>query len=277
MFESLQRMSVISGKDVSIGRVMKAIGRRLSDIPQRMAFFLPFGFYRDNRKKLKALKNIHKGERCFIVCNGPSLKDIDFNLLKGEYTMGMNRIYLMKEQNGFEPTYLGCVDEKTQIRQFNEDLNQLTMPCFFTFNTRNLFSKRDNQIFIKQRFSPKFQRNCSNLLGAGGTVTYVMIQLAFYMGFNEVYIIGKDHSFNTTASPGTSIKSDGNDANHFIEGYYKPGMVWDAPHFETEELAYKYARRAFEKAGRTIKNATIGGKLEIFERVDFYSLFPNNK
>ena len=277
MLESMQRMSAIKLKDVSVTRVIKAIGRRLSDIPQTFAFYLPFSFYRKNRKRLKSFKDIHKGKRCFIVCNGPSLKDIDFNLLKGEITMGMNRIYLMKEQNGFVPSYLGCVDEKTQIKQFNEDLDKLTIPCFFPFGLRERFSKKDNQFFIKQRFSPKFQRNGARQLGAGGTVTYVMIQLAFYMGFQEVYIIGKDHSFNTTASPGTSIKSDGNDVNHFIKGYYKPGMVWDAPHFETEELAYKYARKAFEVDGRAIKNATIGGKLEIFERVDFYSLFPKKE
>ncbi len=100
---------------------------------------------------------------------------------------------------------------------------------------------------------------------------------SFYMGFQEVYNIGKDHSINTNASPGTAITSDGNDTNHFIKGYYKPGMTWDAPHIETEELAYKYARETYEKAGRVIKNATVGGKLEVFERVDFYSLFPLKK
>lgn len=277
MLESMQRLAVIDRKDVSAKRLLNAIGRRIADIPQRIVFFWPFGFYGRNRKRLKSFKDIHKGKRCFIVCNGPSLKDIDFSLLKNEITLGMNRIYLMKEQNGFMPTYLGCIDKNSQILQFHDDLDNLDIPCFFIFNLRKYFSKKDNQFFFKLRFSPKFQTDCSKLLGSGGSVTYSMIQMAFYMGFSEVYIIGKDHSFNTTAAPGTAIKSDGNDQNHFIKGYYKPGMRWDAPHIETEELAYKFSREAFEKAGRVIKNATVGGKLEVFERVNFYSLFPKKE
>lgn len=277
MLESMQRIAAVDRKDVSVKRVIKAIVRRIADIPKTILFFLPLGFYRKNRVAIKSYKDKHKGQRCFIVCNGPSLKDIDFSLLKDEITLGMNRIYLMKDQNGFEPTYLGCVDKNSQILQFYEDLDKLTMPCFFIFNLSNYFSKKDNQLFIKLRFSPKFQKDCSSLLGAGGSVTYSMMQLAFYMGFQEVYIIGKDHSFNTNAAPGTAIKSDGNDVNHFIKGYYKPGMTWDAPHIETEELAYKFTRKAFEGAGRIIKNATIGGKLEVFERVGFYSLFPKKE
>ena len=247
MLESLQRVALVEKKDISVKRVFKAIVRRIVDVPQTILFYMPFGFYKKNRVRLQSFKDKHKGQRCFIVCNGPSLNKIDFNLLKGEITLGMNRIYLMKEQNGFEPTYLGCVDRDAQILQFHEDLDKLTIPCFFTFNERNYFSKKKNQFFIKLCFSPKFQVDCSNRLGAGGTVTYSMLQLAFYMGFDEVYIIGKDHSFNTNASPGTAIISNGNDENHFIKGYYKPGMRWDAPHFETEELAYKYARETFEK------------------------------
>ncbi len=274
MFETLKRIKATSIKDVSVKRVLKAIWRRIIDVPQNIAFYLPFGFYKENRRKLKSFKDKHKGQRCFIVCNGPSLKYIDFNLLKDEITLGMNRIYMMKEQNGFEPTYLACVDKNSQILQFHDDLDNLTMPCFFIFNLRKYFSKKANQCFVKLSFSPRFQKDCSKRLGAGGSVTYTTIQLAFYMGFDEVYLIGKDHSFNTTLAPGTAIKSDGNDQNHFIKGYYKPGMTWDAPHIDTENVAYQLSREAYEKAGRVIKNATVGGKLEIFERVDFNSLFP---
>lgn len=273
MFESLKRLKAIKTKDITFMRLVNAIGRRFVVIPQLFLFYLPFGFYAENRRKLKSFKDIHKGKRCFIVANGPSLKDIDFSLLKDEYTFGMNRIYLMKEQNGFCPTYLACIDKNSQVVQFHEDLDKLEIPCFFPFWLRHFFSKKKNQFFIAGHFSPKFQRDCSKSMGAGGSVTYTTMQLAFYMGFQEVYIIGKDHSFNTNAKAGTAITSNGNDQNHFIRGYYKPGMRWDAPDLQTEELAYSITRKIYEKSGRIIKNATIGGKLEVFERVDFYSLF----
>lgn len=270
----LERYRRINKRDFTVKRVFEAIGRRIVGYPQQLMFYMPFGFYKKNRERLRALKDIHKGKRCFIVCNGPSLKHIDFSLLKDEITLGMNRIYLMKEQNGFEPTYLGCVDKDSQIRQFYEDLDKLTMPCFFEFGLRNLFSKKDNQYFIAGSFSHKFQPDCSKLMGNAKSVTYKMMQLAYYMGFHEVYVIGKDHSYNTTERAGVGIKATGEEENHFIKGYYKPGMRWDAPDYLAEEYDYEMTRAAFEKAGRIIKNATVGGKLEVFERVDFYSLFP---
>ena len=273
----LERYRRIDKRDFTLKRVIQAIGRRIIGYPQQLIFFLPFGFFKKNRDKLKALKDKHKGQRCFIVCNGPSLKNIDFNLLKDEITFGMNRIYLMKEQNGFEPTYLGCVDKNSQTLQFHDDLDKLEMPCFFDFSLRKYFSKKGNQYFIGGSFSHKFQTDCSKLTANAKSVTYKIMQLVYYMGFQEVYLIGKDHSYNTTERAGVGIKATGNEENHFIKGYYKPGMNWDAPDYSAEEYDYELTREAFEKAGRTIKNATVGGKLEVFERVDFYTLFPKKE
>lgn len=274
MFEDVKRVFTLKKQDITLKRVFEGIWRRITEVPHWIAFYLPFGFYGRNRKKLKAYKDKYAGKRCFIVANGPSLNKIDFNLLKGEYTFGLNRIYMMKEQNGFEPTFLVCIDKRSQTLQFHEDLDKLTMPCFFSFRLRKYFSKKDNQHFVTGRFSPTFQPDASKPLGNGKTVTYAAIQLAFHMGFSEVYLIGKDHSYNANAKVGEAIKATGQEENHFMKGYYKPGMVWDSPDLDSEEYAYHLTREAFEKAGRIIKNATVGGKLEIFERVDFYSLFP---
>ena len=99
------------------------------------------------------------------------------------------------------------------------------------------------------------------------------MQLAYYMGFKKVYIIGKDHSYNTKRKSGENIKSSGKENNHFIKGYYKEGQNWDAPDYETEEFAYSLARTAFEKDGRKILDATIGGRLKVFKKVNYNDLF----
>lgn len=254
-----------------------AIKARLVQIPHTLLYYSPFKFYVENRKRLAKYQDAHKGKRCFIIANGPSLKNIDFNLLKDEYTIGMNRVYLMNDQNGFMPNYLACIDVKSQILQFHEEMDQLNIPCFFNFNLRDKFSKKDNQYFIIGKFSPEFSTDIKEPFGNGKSVTYTAMQLAFQMGFSEVYLIGKDHSYKTNAAAGVGIKSDGNEDNHFIKGYYRPGQNWDAPDFIGEEFAYKLARKAFEKSGRIIKDATIDGKLNVFEKIDFYSLFNNSK
>lgn len=273
MFDTIKRLSNLDKKDITIGRVMAAIWRRFISIPNKIYFYWPWGFPAQNRKKLASFNNKYAGERCFIIANGPSLNKIDFNLLKNEFTFGMNRVYLMKEQNGFMPTFIACIDKERLIKPFHEDLDNLGIPSFFPFSLRRYFSRRDNQFFTAGSFSPAFQVDATKPLGNGKTVTYDVIQLAFCMGFQEVYIIGKDHSFNTDARAGKGIEVKDKDENHFIKNYLLPGQKFDAPDLKSEEYAYKLSRKAFENAGRTIKNATIGGKLEIFERVDFYTLF----
>ena len=277
MFDELKRIKSLKKEDIYFSRIVNAIFRRIYYLPQKFIYSLPFGFYRRNRNNLKSFNNIHNGERCFVIANGPSLKHIDFSLLENEFTIGMNRIYLMEKQNGFTPTYLACIDKNSQINQFYEEFDKLEIPCFFNFKLRHKFSKLSNQNFILGKFSQSFANGISNAYGNGKSVTYTAIQLAFHMGFKEVYIIGKDHSYNTAQKAGIGIKSDGNEDNHFIKGYYKKGQNWDAPDLTGEELAYKIARNEFEKNGRIIRNATIGSKLEIFKKIDFLSIFNNNK
>jgi len=274
MNTTINRIKHLNKKDITLIRIIRAIIRRIANIPHFIAWQLPLKFTIENKKKLKKLHNIHKGKRCFVIANGPSLKKIDFELLKNEYTIGMNRIYLMEKENGFKPNYLVCIDKKSQLLQFTDEYNNQSGICFYEWNLRKKFDNKENFIFIKGKFSPKFCINAEyELLGSGKSVTYTCLQLAYFMGFSEVYLIGKDHSYNTNQKAGVGINSSGEEENHFIKGYYKPGQNWDSPDYKSEEFAYKLARKAFEKDGRIIKDATIDGKLQVFEKVDFNELF----
>jgi hypothetical protein len=277
MIENVKRLLTLKKSDITVSRVAGAIWRRIEDIPQKFIWALPLPFTKQNRGRIEKFKDIHKGKRCFLIANGPSLKKIDFSLLKSEFTIGLNRIYLLENEKGFLPTYLGCVDIEAQLSQFLDDYDNLKLPVFFNWNFRHKFSKKENQCFVKDKLTPEFSYDIPKQgYGTGRSVTYMAMQLAYYMGFTEVYLIGKDHSYNTTEKTGATIESTGKEDNHFIKGYYKPGMKWFAPDLETEEYAYKLARIAFEKDGRIFKDATVDGKLTVFEKVDFYSLFPKN-
>ena len=87
-------------------------------------------------------------------------------------------------------------------------------------------------------------------------------------------LIGVDHSFATKGAPNTTVQSEGDYPNHFSASYFGKGFRWQLPDLETSELGYRLARKAFEEDGRKILDATVGGKLEIFEKVDYQSLFP---
>lgn len=274
MIDTIKRLKSIDSSNITVKRIVLALIRRITRIPHRLLYKLPWGWTLQNRIKLQALNNTHKGERCFIIANGPSLNKVDFNLLKDEFTIGMNRIYLMKEQNGFMPSCLMCEDERRLIIPYHKELDELDIPCFFPFYLRKYFSKKPNQYFVTGSFNPCFYNDATMPFGNGNTVTYSCIQLAYCLGFSEIYIIGKDHNFNVTGKAGTGVEVKGDDQNHFIKNYFQKGQKWDIPDFEVEEYAYSIAKKELEKNGVKIYNATIGGKLEVFERVDFYSLFP---
>lgn len=252
----------------------------LRDLPQLPAAYL-HPWRREAIRRLTALKNVHQGQRAFIIGNGPSLKQTDLQKLKGEVTFGMNRIYLMFAELGFSTTYLSVVNDLV-IEQTASDLAALPIPKFLTWRSCRFFSSdqfpnsqaANLPTFLYTTYdSPRFSRDVRGRVWEGATVTYVTLQLAFHMGFSEVYLIGVDHNYETKGTPNTTITSTGDDPNHFSGQYFGKGFRWQLPDLETSEMAYKMARQAYEKAGRRVLDATVGGKLTIFEKVDYNSLF----
>lgn len=228
---------------------------------------------RDSIKKIKALRDSHAGERCFIIGNGPSLKETDLTKLRNEFTIGMNRFYLAFPDLGFTTSLLLTVNDLV-IEQCAEDLRKLPIPTFVSWRGRKWIQPAENLSYLYTSYDlPRFSGNASGRLWEGATVTFVAMQLAFYMGFKQVYLIGVDHSFATQGKPNTTITSTGEDPNHFNPAYFGKGFRWQLPDLETSEVAYTMAREAYRKAGREIVDATVGGKLTVFPKVDYESLF----
>ena len=228
---------------------------------------------RDSIKKLRALKDTHKGERCVIIGNGPSLNKTDVSKIKNEYTFGLNRIYLAFEDWGFQTSFLLSVNDLV-VEQCRDDLMNLNMPRFFSWRAKQWLTPQDNLHFLYTTYTgPKFAKNVSGRVWEGATVTYTALQLAYHMGFSTVVLIGVDHSFATKGEANKTIVSEGDDPNHFNPKYFGKGFRWQLPDLDTSEVAYQMARYAFEQDGRQVLDATIGGKLEVFPKVDFDSCF----
>jgi hypothetical protein len=236
---------------------------------------------RASKERLAAYKNLHQGKRCFIIGNGPSLKQTDLSRLRGEYTFGLNRIYLMFPELGFNTTYYLCVNDLV-IEQTLQDILALSIPIFLCWRSRRFFnpkifetlSNSNLPIFLHTTYSgPKFAQDVRSRLWEGATVTYVALQMAFHMGFTQVFLIGVDHNYQTKGKPNTTIVSHGDDPNHFNSNYFGKGFRWQLPDLDTNERAYHLARLTFEQAGRQIVDATIDGKLTVFPKVAYDSLF----
>ena len=233
-------------------------------------------------ERLTELKDSQRGQRCFIIGNGPSLKQTDLSRLRHEYTFGMNRIYLLFNELGFTTSYYVSVNSLV-IEQCLADILCLPIPCFLSWRSRYAFRKNeagialhpnDQTIFLHTTYTgPKFAEDARGRMWEGATVTYVALQLAFFLGFQTAILIGVDHNFSTQGKPNTTVVSQGDDPDHFDKNYFGKGFRWQLPDLETAERGYRMANEAYLKAGRQILDATVGGMLQVFPKVDYDKLF----
>lgn len=220
---------------------------------------------RHNKSLIQDLEGKHSGERCVIIGNGPSLNKTNLELLRHETTFGLNRIYLMFDKLGFATTYHAVVNQLV-VEQCAEDFNRLPAPLFTTLPSRKYLANRDDTYYLNKLVGPRFSRDLSHGIWEGATVTYVAMQVAYYMGFNEVVLVGVDHNFVSKGPAHKKVESEGADPNHFDPNYFGKGFKWQLPDLETSEIAYAYARDAFQARGGRIVDATVDGKLQIFPK-----------
>lgn len=221
-----------------------------------------------------SFRNKHQGERCFILGNGPSLKNTDLSLLKNEITFGMNRIYLIFPEIGFPTSYYLAINTLV-IEQCANEIMALEIPCFVSWRGRKWLRSDPDIIYLDTDYTPPptFSADVAGRVFEGSTVSYAAMQLAYHMGFEEVILVGVDHSFTTKGDPNVTIVSNGEDPNHFSAEYFGKGFRWQLPDLEASEKAYRMAREAFEVSNRRILDATIGGKLDVFPKVNYKDLF----
>ncbi|MBN2258147.1 MAG: DUF115 domain-containing protein [Anaerolineaceae bacterium] len=234
--------------------------------------------WRCNRKQMLVYENIHAGKRAFIIGNGPSLKHMDLGLLKNEITFGLNRIYLAFPEIGFSTTYLVSVNDLV-LEQCAKEMAKLNVPKWITWRAHKHFKPDGKTHFIDSDYTgaEDFNHTClSGRFFEGFTVTYVALQIAYLMGIREAILIGVDHNFSTKGPANTVVVSTGDDPNHFSGKYFGRGFKWQLPDLEGSERAYHLAYNTYKANGRSILDATVNGKLTIFDKVNFTTLFSQN-
>ena len=239
-------------------------------------FFKAHRLLKKSRKRMARFRDQYHGRRCFIIGNGPSLNRMDLTRLKDEITFGLNRFYLMFDKIGFCTTFLVVVNELV-IEQCAGEINSLNIPKVINVRSSRVLDFDRHTLFIKCQGNPKtgpwFSPGIEKGVCTGGTVTYVAMQIAYYMGFDQVILIGVDHSFATKGEPHRVVVTQESDPNHFDPNYFGKGFRWQLPDLERSELSYRIAKFHFERNEREILDATVGGKLDIFPKVAFDSLF----
>lgn len=161
-------------------------------------------------------KNIHHGERCFIMGNGPSLKDVDFLKLKKEFVFGVNQIMSVPGWEEANINYWVCIDGDILGIWNNSD--------YSFYKKMLMLSERDIDVFvpIEARYYCRYHHleECLNINYMNIKEQYInldcpmeinfpdmekfimqpynavigCINIAIYMGFKEIYLLGCNQS-----------------------------------------------------------------------------------
>lgn len=228
-------------------------------------------------KELEIYKDIHKGKRIFVIGNGPSLRIEDLNTLhqNHELCIASNFAYRAYDLTPWRADYYCMVDGEA-VRCWRAERTNIEGTLFVGDSYHYAIGDRDETLNYfhrkNERYYPnraRFSADLTKGLYEGGTVTYAMLQLAAYMGAAEIYLIGVDHGWKD----GTKLSD-----THFIKNYLTEKddiPKYNRPIYRKDniEKAYESAEIYSRKHGFRIYNATRGGFLEVFERVDFDSLF----
>lgn len=237
--------------------------------------------YKNNKDlcdRLLKLKDAHKGEKCFIIGTGPSLTAEDLNVLKANRIpcFGTHRIFTTFESTEWRPTYYVAQDyaliknNVDNIKNIEADIKIL--PAYFA----DVFGKDENiMYYVLREYADSakkihFSSEINKYISQGFTVAYASIQLAVWMGFSEIYMLGVDHNYSTYLSKDNKVVNTSAKNNYFGNENY---VCDNLPRLDDSSRGYLKAKEYCDAHNVKIFNATRGGKLEVFQRIDFDKLF----
>lgn len=161
-------------------------------------------------------KNIHLGQRCFILGTGPSLSHltgINIENLNKEIVFGVNSLYKSKVGSEITPQYYALMDN-LYWGEWSETFSEIRKkypgkpPIFITdtraLDTVNLVAENSSTIYIHSKKYPTNKMSADidkNIYAAMNVISYSILS-AIYMGFREIYLLGCDYSAFCTSGKG---------------------------------------------------------------------------
>lgn len=222
---------------------------------------------------LERFKDSKKGQSCFVVGNGPSLTIDDLKRINPYDSFAANGIWGVFQECDWRPTYYFLGDPRyaryidnniripiesaeasffiyTHLKQYHPCVFEYPNVYFYFQPYRTIYHRIYDKITFKRY--PKYSRDITKMIPTAGTITYEMLQVALYMGYSNIYLLGIDHTYQK----GEHFRSC-----HGTKGKPPENLIrW--------ERAYETIKRQAKKRGINVYNATRGGMLEVFERVN---------
>ena len=253
--------------------------------------------YRQILQNNAVYKNIHKGERCFILCSGPSINELDLKKLKDEKCISCSRHHQHPDYAIYAPQY-HCVPQVTTQHNINEDLAlQLFEETDQYIGKATLFAHTDDYAFIQNKglFSGRTVRfvhahldvdegdvcipDLAKPILSIGSVPIMALQIALYMGFSNIVLLGVEHDSFITSRYEYFYKNNimvGKDDSVNADATINRQTCSRAKEFSALSSLWKQYECLQSCAlmqGVSIVNATPNTALDVFPRVRYDDLF----
>jgi len=233
------------------------------------------------RRKISSLNDLECNESCVIIGNGPSLFVSDLSLFINIDTFASNKIFLAFEHTEWRPTFYFVEDDLV----YKQNKSVVDSSGFYKYKFINSFlinfgasGKGEPQTYLYNYKNADYllgreplSSDASKEIVCGYSVVVSQIQLAVYLGYKKIYLVGVDFSFDIDKDRSVNnkeIESNG-DSNHFVENYRQVGELWNYPNLEKQYLAFQSVKMLADKYGVEILNASRSTKLDVFDTVDF--------
>lgn len=245
--------------------ILKGRGKTAFGIP----FLIHRFMYRKAYKKLEEFKGVHAGERCFVVGTGPSLNERDLAKLSGEHCFGVNSIVKILDDVAWKPEYYCITDPlvyevlEPKIRSYpdlikfypsNRIKTDLENGIRFPLDCIDMYRVKARDVLGLTKFSSDIKKRVYN----GATVVYATLQIAVYMGFSEIYLLGVDCNYEIGNNFHNKKMEYDNDNYQYRDNEQTGLIMIDA---------FKIAKEYADEHNVRIYNASTGGMLEVFPRV----------
>lgn len=154
--------------------------------------------------RLADFKGLHRDKRVFVLASGPSLADVDLSPLSRRIVIGLNRSFL-----AFATPHYHCVMDQRLFDLYPDELRRAR--CLFTIPDRPC------GIPIRLLGSRGFSFDLEEGIYSGYTVAHFALQVAVWMGFAEIYLLGLDLQLdgNRTHFFGHDHRSENHEATEF--------------------------------------------------------------
>ena len=232
-------------------------------------------------ESLSKLKNSMNSQRCFIIGNGPSLNVEDLELLNNETTFAVNNIYTIFPKTNWRPTYYAICDinaYETTLEYFQKIGNDVIPWRDFAKERLFLPQKLSNIVncdivefvnisYLDQHINADtdfFLYSKDLIYGVYNlrTVVNFCINIAHYMGFKEIYLLGVDCNYSGAVQYFDGSKNILLQNNNGLLNMTRAVMLEQGM-----KNAYEYVKNEVEKEGVKIFNASRSSKLDVFKKV----------